>query len=148
MAVAARVLEAAGFSRPGRLARVREWWEREHVFGYALIVPALALIVGLVAYPFGMAIYFSLSDYWVGSPGGFVGLQNFRDILGNEIFRQTVVNSFVVVSSVMAAPASLRVLTVSVEPVRVPESVIAPPPVSVTVLVLWAVATSKPVASR
>ena len=42
-----------------------------------------------------MAIYFSLSDYWVGSPGSFVGLKNFRDILGNEIFRQTVYNSFV-----------------------------------------------------
>ena len=86
MAVGQRALEATGLPRLGRLARVREWWEQEHVFGYSLIVPALALIVGLVAYPFGMAIYFSLSDYWVGSPGQFIGLQNFRDILGNEIF--------------------------------------------------------------
>ena len=53
------------------------------MFGYGLIIPALALITGLVAYPFAMAIYFSLSDYWVGSPGSFIGLQNFRDILGN-----------------------------------------------------------------
>ena len=95
MAVGSRVLEGTGLSKPGRLTRVREWWEQEHVFGYSLIVPALALIVGLVAYPFGMAIYFSLSDYWVGSPGSFVGFKNFRDILGNEIFRQTVYNSFV-----------------------------------------------------
>jgi multiple sugar transport system permease protein len=42
-----------------------------------------------------MAIYFSLSDYWVGSPGPFVGLKNYREILGNEVFRQTVQNSFV-----------------------------------------------------
>ena len=95
MAVGPRVLEAAGFLSPGRFARVREWWEQEHVFGYALILPALLLLVCLVAYPFGMAIYFSLSDYWVGSPGRFVGLGNFRDILGNEVFRQTVWNSFV-----------------------------------------------------
>ena len=95
MAVGPRVLEAARFLSPGRFARVREWWEQEHVFGYALIVPALLLLVCLVAYPFGMAIYFSLSDYWVGSPGRFVGLGNFRDILGNEVFRQTVRNSFV-----------------------------------------------------
>jgi len=95
MAVGPRVLEAARFLSPGRFARVREWWEQEHVFGYALIVPALLLLVCLVAYPFGMAIYFSLSDYWVGSPGRFVGLGNFRDILGNEVFRQTVWNSFV-----------------------------------------------------
>src|SRR5437879_7782114 len=95
MAVGQRVLEATSVRRPRRLARVRVWWEQEHVFGYGRIVPALVLIVGLVAYPFGMAIYFSLSDYWVGSPGSFVGLQNYRDILGNEIFRQTVYNSFV-----------------------------------------------------
>jgi multiple sugar transport system permease protein len=98
MAVGPRVLQAAGLAQPGRLARVREWWEREHVFGYGLILPALLLIVCLVAYPFFMAIWFSLSDYWVGSPGGFVGLQNFRDILGNEVFRQTVYNSFVFTS--------------------------------------------------
>jgi multiple sugar transport system permease protein len=29
-----------------------------------------------------------------GSPGKFVGFQNFRDIFGNEVFRQTVYNSF------------------------------------------------------
>ncbi|HEV8436713.1 MAG TPA: sugar ABC transporter permease [Methylomirabilota bacterium] len=95
MAVGHRVLDAAALPRPGRLTRIHEWWEQEHVFGYGLILPALLLIVCLVAYPFGMAIYFSLSDYWVGSPGKFIGLQNFRDILVSEIFQQTVYNSFV-----------------------------------------------------
>jgi multiple sugar transport system permease protein len=98
MAVGQRVLEAAGVARPGRLARLHEWWEQEHVFGYGLILPALLLIVCLVAYPFGMAIYFSLSDYWVGSPGEFVGLDNFRAILTNETFHRTVYNSFVFTS--------------------------------------------------
>ncbi len=95
MAVGPRVLEAAGLPGPGRQSRLREWWEQEHIFGYGLIVPALVLLVTLVAFPFGMAIYFSLSDYWVGSPGAFVGITNYRDILGNETFRQTVQNSFV-----------------------------------------------------
>ena len=95
MAVAPRALEISQAVKSGRWARVREWWEQEHVFGYGLILPAFALITCLVAYPFGMAIYFSLSDYWVGSPGGFVGFTNFREIFGNEVFRQTVQNSFV-----------------------------------------------------
>src|SRR4026209_335920 len=95
MAVGPQALEAVGPSGAGRLARLSEWWEQEEVFGYGLILPALALLVALVAFPFGMAIYFSLSDYWVGSPGAFVGLANYRDILGNETFRQTVQNSFV-----------------------------------------------------
>jgi multiple sugar transport system permease protein len=93
-AVGPRVLEATGVPASGRFERVREWWEQEHVFGFGLIMPALLLILCLVAYPFGMAIYFSLSDYWVGSPGKFVGFQNFKDIFGNEVFRQTVYNSF------------------------------------------------------
>jgi multiple sugar transport system permease protein len=95
MAIQSPALEVARLRQEGRLARVREWWEQEHVFGYGLILPAFALITCLVAYPFGMAIYFSLSDYWVGSPGGFVGFANFREIFGNEVFRQTVQNSFV-----------------------------------------------------
>ena len=109
MAVGPRALEATGLLRPRRLGRVREWWEREAVFGYGLIVPALVLIVGLVAYPFGMAIYFSLSDYWVGAPGGFVGLQNFRDVLANEIFQRTVYNSFVFTAIAVVFKAVLGV---------------------------------------
>jgi multiple sugar transport system permease protein len=95
MAVGERALRAAAASRPGRLTRVRDWWEQEHVFGYGLILPALLLIASLVAYPFVMAIYFSLSDYWVGSPGSFVGLQNFREILRWDVFQGAVYNSFV-----------------------------------------------------
>jgi multiple sugar transport system permease protein len=107
MAVAPRALEAAGLRRSGRLARVRALWEREEVFGYGLILPALVLIVCLVTYPFFMAIYFSLSDYWVGSPGEFVGLQNFRDILANEVFQRTVFNSFVFTAIAVALKAVL-----------------------------------------
>ncbi|HEU4369423.1 MAG TPA: sugar ABC transporter permease [Methylomirabilota bacterium] len=95
MAVGDRILEGAAAPRSGALERLRVWWEQEHVFGYGLILPALVLLVCLVAYPFGMAIYFSLSDYWVGSPGAFVGLDNFRALLDNETFRQTLWNSFV-----------------------------------------------------
>ena len=98
MAVGPRALEAGGLPRAGRLGRVSAWWEQEHVFGYGLLLPALLLITGLVAYPFGMAIYFSLSDYWVGSPGQFVGFDNFREIFKNEVFHRTVYNSFVFTS--------------------------------------------------
>lgn len=109
MAVGSRVLEAVGRARPGRLARVREWWEQEHVFGYGLIVPALVLIVGLVAYPFGMAIYFSLSDYWVGSPGEFIGLKNFADVLRWDVFQGAVYNSFVFTAIAVVFKAVLGV---------------------------------------
>jgi ABC-type sugar transport system permease subunit len=64
------------------------------------------LLVCLVAYPFGMAIYFSLSVYWVGSPGTFIG-SSYRQILGSETFRRTVWNSFVFTSiAVVLKPSS------------------------------------------
>jgi multiple sugar transport system permease protein len=109
MAVGPRVLEVAGRPHAGHLARFRAWVEQEHVFGYGLILPALILLASLVAYPFAMAIWFSLSDYWVGSPGGFVGLTNYRDILGNEVFRQTVWNSFVFTAIAVALKTVLGV---------------------------------------
>jgi multiple sugar transport system permease protein len=109
VAVNPRVLEMAGVPRPGHLTRFKAWWEQEHVFGYGLIAPALLLLVALVAYPFAMAIYFSLSDYWVGSPGSFIGAQNYRDILGNEVFRQTVWNSFVFTTIAVVLKAVLGV---------------------------------------
>jgi multiple sugar transport system permease protein len=109
VAVGPRALEATGLPQPGRLSRLHEWWEQEHVFGYGLVLPAGVLLLCLVAYPFSMAIYFSLSDYWVGSPGGFVGLKNFSDILGNEVFRQTIRNSFVFTAIAVALKTVLGV---------------------------------------
>src|SRR5262245_33568737 len=109
MAIGSRALEVAGAPGSGRLARLRQWSEQEHVFGYGLVLPAFVLIACLVAYPFGMAIYFSLSDYWVGSPGGFVGFGNFRDIFDNEVFRQTVQNSFVFMAIALSAKTLLGV---------------------------------------
>ena len=109
MAVGPRVLEVAGGPRAGHLTRLRTWVEQEHVFGYGLILPAIVLLCCLVAYPFGMAIWFSLSDYWVGSPGPFVGLNNYRDILQNEVFRQTIWNSFVFTAIAVALKTVLGV---------------------------------------
>ena len=59
MAVGPRVLEVAGtrIPGPGRLARLHEWWEQEHIFGYGLNLPAHLLIDFLVAKPIGIAIY-------------------------------------------------------------------------------------------
>src|SRR5438034_1380746 len=118
MAVGGRVLQAAGVASAGRLARVHAWWEQEHVFGYGLILPAFVLIGCLVAYPFAMALYFSLSDYWVGSPGQFVGFGNYREILGNEVFRQTVANSFLFTAIALTGKTVLGVwLALLLQPV-------------------------------
>jgi multiple sugar transport system permease protein len=67
--------------------------ENEAVFGYVLMVPALALIVIFIAYPFGLGIWMALTDKLVGKPGAFVGLRNFTHLFQSAIFWQTAWNT-------------------------------------------------------
>lgn len=78
------------------------WWslpwqylEKEWFLGYALLAPAGILILGLVAYPFLIALSFAVTDKIIGKTGHFVGLQNFVALLQWPVFVQTVWNSFV-----------------------------------------------------
>ncbi|MCB0183420.1 MAG: sugar ABC transporter permease, partial [Caldilineaceae bacterium] len=54
---------------------------RDALFGYALLLPGLALIVILVGYPFGNSIWMSFHRKLIGVPDApFVGLQNYVDL--------------------------------------------------------------------
>jgi multiple sugar transport system permease protein len=73
----------------------RRRWRSEWLAGYAFVAPAALLIAALVGYPFVLALWFSVSDAWIGDLGSFVGLSNFRRLLQSTIFRQTLQNSIV-----------------------------------------------------
>jgi multiple sugar transport system permease protein len=75
--------------------RVRELLDHERFLGPAFVTPALLLITLLVAYPFCMAIYFALSNSFIGRPSQFVGLRNFILLWESDSFRQTFQNAFV-----------------------------------------------------
>jgi multiple sugar transport system permease protein len=75
--------------------KVHRFFQREQVMGYTLIAPAFTLLGVLVAWPFFMALYFSVTDSWVGQPGSFIGLRNYWNLLHDGIFIQTLQNSFV-----------------------------------------------------
>jgi multiple sugar transport system permease protein len=82
--------------------RLSELLDRETILGPAFITPAMILIVLLVAYPFGMALYFSLSNAFIGRPSSFVGLSNFVNLWDSDAFRQTFQNAFVFTSIAIA----------------------------------------------
>lgn len=104
-----------GVGPVGASAAVRgNWipWRRRHeeaLVGVSLILPALLWVGLLVAYPFVMALYYSLSNTVVGQGGTFVGLANFRSLLDDETFRQTVQNSLVFTSIAVVVKAVLGV---------------------------------------
>jgi multiple sugar transport system permease protein len=75
--------------------RLQEWLDREGVLGPLFVTPALLLLIVLVAYPFGMAVYFSLSDAFIGRPSQFIGIRNFLNLWESDAFRQTFQNAFV-----------------------------------------------------
>lgn len=77
--------------RPRGSLRLR----REARLAYALLTPTLLVVLFLVAYPFFSAMYLSLQNKMVGSPGRFVGLENYAELLRDEVFLRTAWNSVV-----------------------------------------------------
>jgi multiple sugar transport system permease protein len=82
---------------PGELKAggLSDFLVRDTPVAYAFIGPAFFLLLFLVAYPFVLSLWFSLSDARVGETGSFIGLDNFARLLRSNIFLQTLQNSMV-----------------------------------------------------
>src|SRR5438552_5012731 len=96
--------------RPRVAARVRGWLDREPILGPVLVTPALLLLLLLVAYPFVMALYFSMSNSFIGRPSHFIGLTNFIALWDSDVFRQTFQNAFVFTSIAVAFKVVLGII--------------------------------------
>lgn len=70
---------------------------QQKLFAYALVLPAVALILALVAYPFFYAIYVSFTDRVIGNDGQWIGFGNFRYLAGSPSFGAAVWNTIVLV---------------------------------------------------
>jgi multiple sugar transport system permease protein len=75
-------------ARPG-------WLENERLLAALLLAPAVVLLGLFIAYPFVMGVWLSLSSTSVGSPGRFVGLDNFLKAWNDSIFQVAFRNTFV-----------------------------------------------------
>ena len=89
--------DVAKLAAPGEIKAggLSEFLVRDTPVAYAFIGPAFFLLLFLVAYPFALSVWFSLSDARVGETGRFVGLDNFARLLRSGIFLQTLQNSIV-----------------------------------------------------
>jgi multiple sugar transport system permease protein len=60
-----------------------------------MLAPAMLYMVLLIGFPFGLALYYSLSDITVGSQSmHFVGVRNFQAVLQTPAFQQALKNTF------------------------------------------------------
>jgi len=82
--------------KQARAARFRYVLDRRQTLGPLLIAPAILYVAGLVAIPFFLALYYSVSGFdIVHLRLSFVGVRNFVDIVQSSIFRQALANTFV-----------------------------------------------------
>jgi multiple sugar transport system permease protein len=79
--------KAERLPRPGR-GRQPSLFRQERRLGGAMLLPSLALIALVAAYPIGYAVWLSLNEYSVITPGlsRFVGFDNYLDALGSSEF--------------------------------------------------------------
>jgi ABC-type sugar transport system permease subunit len=68
------------------------------IFAYALVLPALVAIVGLVAYPFFFAIYVSFTNRLIGTAGDWIGFDNYVYLLNSPAFQASLWNTVVLVA--------------------------------------------------
>jgi multiple sugar transport system permease protein len=100
---------AAPARRPSLRARISELLDREEWLGPIFVSPALILLLLLVAYPFCMALYFSVSNAFIGRPSHLIGLRNFINLWQSDAFRQTFQNAFVFCGAAVAATLVLGI---------------------------------------
>jgi len=80
----------------GSRSRFQIVFDRPRVLGAAFLTPAILYILLLVGLPFLLAVYYALSAYTIYNPSyHFVGLRNFVEVVESDIFRRTLLNTFI-----------------------------------------------------
>src|SRR5437667_11080850 len=100
---------ATASRRSSLRTRVGEMLDREQWLGPIFVSPALILLLLLVAYPFCMALYFSVSNAFIGRPSHLIGLRNFVNLWQSDAFRQTFQNAFVFCGAAVGAKLVLGI---------------------------------------
>src|SRR5439155_24550646 len=93
-----RMARATASTRNGRRLA-----DREGLLGPLFLLPSVVYIVLLVALPFFLALWFSVTDVTTASPPRhFVGLDNFRAAWDDPVFRQSLRNTLIMTAVTMA----------------------------------------------
>ena len=65
-------------------------WADRNFLGFLFMMPALAFLLLFLVYPLGLGIWLSFTDAKIGTPGQFVGLENYEWIIGDAKFQTAV----------------------------------------------------------
>ena len=65
-------------------------WNNKNFLGFLFMLPAAAFLILFLVYPLGLGIWLSFTDAKIGTPGKFVGLENYEWIVGDSKFQTAV----------------------------------------------------------
>jgi multiple sugar transport system permease protein len=77
----------------GLAQRWQYWTSRESVQGYLLVAPTVIYLAVLLGTPFVLSLWLAFTNKRVGTPGEFVGLENFITLWDSQIFRTAFFNT-------------------------------------------------------
>lgn len=81
--------------------------QRKNLWGILFVSPWIVGLMGLVLYPMALSFYYSLTNYDVIGSYQFIGLSNYKQMLVDPNFRQSLYNTLYLV--VFMVPVSLIV---------------------------------------
>jgi multiple sugar transport system permease protein len=81
---------------------VRALLNNRHVLGLLFMLPASVLLLLFLTYPLGLGTWLGFTDTRVGCAGVWVGLDNFRNLIGDSVAQLSLFNTlfYTVVASV------------------------------------------------
>jgi len=92
----------------------RHWRHRVDLLPYALIAPSVAVIAGVLALPLVTLVGLSLQNYGlrelIAHQGQWVGLDNYKTILIDPLFRQVVIRTLLITLACVALTIALSTL--------------------------------------
>ncbi len=69
---------------------MNQLWQSKNFIGMLFMLPAAAFLLLFLVYPLGLGIWLSFTDAKIGTPGQFVGLENYEWIIGDSKFQTAV----------------------------------------------------------
>lgn len=94
------------------LATMRK--SRREVAYWVYLIPGAALFLAIIAIPFGMNIYYSLTKWsGIGDPT-FIGFQNYVNLFGDSVFWMSFRNSISMIVAMVVVPTIIGLILAAV----------------------------------
>lgn len=68
------------------------------------VVPAVAVVLAVIVFPWAFTLWMSLFDWKIGSQPRFVGLRNFTDLAGNQRFFEAIGHTLLFTALAVVGP--------------------------------------------